>query len=375
MRIFLSLILLMSIPLCASESTPPWYTYDDNTLSNQMYHGSSLLEIKQAYESAPAMIKGAVNHLKDPLHYKPNGAPEYRALMLYGEPGTGKSTLAKAIGLYANWDVEFTTPADYQVGNRNDAAQKLREKIETIMSNGVPTVLVIDEINQLLENYNSDKHDNDATSKELWTSMDKSYGNTNFFLIGTANRLYKTPQQVKSRIKARTCKIEMPKDIEGKYKIFTNVLSRQSLTLNSDGEKAVKNALTKHKEWSGRDYSELIFNVRQVLTDEWGVTIKNGEQLGSKIINECVKNMEQTEQDLEWGTEEMTDDERQDLYQGLNTLTQVMIQRFQKLAIPGRAPGLNREDGNYILDQVTTQSIKRLLKKNIDLDEIKKARY
>jgi SpoVK/Ycf46/Vps4 family AAA+-type ATPase len=181
-----------------------WYEASDDLLRNQLVEGTSLLEMKWAYEKAPQMIKDCIYHLNHPEFYD---SPEYRFLVLYGDPGCGKSTLAKAIAQYAGWDLVFYTPKDVQGTERGKGAEKLREVMTAIENRHTPTVAVFDEFNQFLENAESKYHDNDATSKEFWTMLDKLPGKKNIFLVCTANRLHKIPQQLKSRIKPYTCKI------------------------------------------------------------------------------------------------------------------------------------------------------------------------
>ncbi|EKD48389.1 MAG: hypothetical protein ACD_64C00338G0001, partial [uncultured bacterium] len=66
----------------------PWYQQSDDWLASKRFGGCSFLNIKEAYESAPAKIKGCVAHLKNPKHYGPAGVPGYRTLILYGESGS-----------------------------------------------------------------------------------------------------------------------------------------------------------------------------------------------------------------------------------------------------------------------------------------------
>jgi len=364
--------MLLSLPLAAMD--PNWHTKSDDWLSSKRVEGSSLLELKQVWQTAPPFVKGTVEHLKNPLYYAPHGAPEYRCLVLHGESGSGKSTLAKAIAMYAGWDLEFTSPADYQVGNRGEAAVKLRNKVEEIILRNAPTVLVIDEFNQLLENADSKNHDNDATSKEFWTIMDKTHGNNKFFMVATANRLHKIPKQVKTRIKARTAHISMPEGVDARLKIFTNILARRGFTLNQDATSEMKRILKEQKKWSGRDFDEMCFTINQRFKDEPSWNIKNLSRclIGSKIVCEAEKVMKESEDTLGYDEEEMTDEERQDLYQAQNMWLQLCMQRFQKHSLMGlRTPGLTRDDGNYIVDNAMTATQKKLAKKFINYDKLR----
>ena len=374
-RAYLSIFIILSASLSAMESDK-WYDKPNEWLSERRREGSSLLELKQLFVQAPAFIKGTVEHLKDPQYYKPDGAPEYRCLMLYGEPGCGKSTLAKAIAMYADWDLEFTTPADYQVGERGEAARNLRSRINDIIARNAPTVLVIDEINQLLENSESKNHDNDATSKELWTTMDRLHGNDKFFLVGTANRLNKIPKQLKSRIKPFMCKLTIPQDINKRLSIFKDVLSRQKLTLSSHGEETMRQQLKEHPTWSGRDFASISFTVKQKLNDE-SPSYDFKKPIDGSILLKAAQAENKVDEDLEYDEDnDLNDEERQDLFQSQNMHLQVGMQRFQKNGLMGiRAPGLSDSISSHLLESLMTKRQRQLSMKSFDTNFLDHSHY
>lgn len=339
-----------------------WHQQPEEWLSERRLHGSSLLEMVQVWMTAPPMVKGAVEHLKDPQYYKPKGAPGYRFLLLNGEPGSGKSTLAKAMAMYAGWDCKFTTPADYQVGNRGDAATKLRVMVDDIIKSNAPTVLVIDEINQLIENSESKNHDNDATSKELWTTMDRIHGIDHIFIVGTSNRLYKAPPQIKSRIKARYCTINMPRDPQTRLAIAKRIFDREGAMLNEEGTNALNRVLISNKQWTGRDFSEFAWKLIEINNDEGHYV----EQMGTDQVKEGAKRMGVAEEDLMWDYRELSDEDRQDLYQAQNMKHQLMIQRFQKHMVFGlRSGGLSSSNCNYIMNSVMSANQRRVAEQNL----------
>ena len=350
-----------------TTSTQEWFNLSDDELEDRYVEGASLLDIKHVFQSAPEMVKNCVEHLKDPDFYP---APGYRALFLYGPSGSGKSTLARAIALYANWDLTFCTPSDFQIGNRNDAAEKLRKKVDELLQKDVPIVLVIDEINQLLENAESKSHDNDATSKEFWTTIDRVFGKHKFFIIGTSNRIHKLPSQIKTRIKGKACLIAGPETLDKKIDIFCKKMNRKATRLAPDVMNYVVFILEKNPKWTPRDYEDLAFIAKDVFREQDKKTKPMVFDLA--ILQEAVKRSNKFEDDSLYYSEDMTDEERQDLYQAQTIHTQLLVQKLQKHNAMGlRAPGLNNADANAIADLVLTDQQKKLVEDKLDAGGIK----
>ncbi len=353
------------------DKSKPWYEQPKDWLESTEVDGTSLLDMKEVYETAPQMVKDLVEHLKDPNFYH---APEYRVLILHGVPGTGKTVLARAIGMYADWDVKFCTPSDFQRGDRNDAASKLHDQVDEILLTGAPTILVIDEINQLLENAESKYHDNDATSKEFWTTIDRVYGRHNFFLIGTTNRIYRIPPQIKTRIKARSCEITVPPTLEGKMRMLLNKMNRRYTQLTEDAHDDAKKLIRSHGKWTGRDYVELAFMCKLVARER----DRKAEPMvfTKQILAEAAQRTDRFETTSMYYHQELSEEDRQDLYQSQNMWIQLMVQRLQKHVLLGtRTPGLTSEDGNFIIDNLFTSNQQRLDGENFNVEELRKKRH
>ena len=139
-----------------------------------------------------------MNHLKNPGRFN----PAWRSAFFVGEPGTGKTTIAKAIPHFINWYFDFIPSAALLGSYRNQASERLLQHLNRAVSGKRKVVVIIDEINRLLENFDSKNHDTDSTSSNLWMFLDAQRLNPNFFLIGTMNRDNKIPEPMKNRIEA-----------------------------------------------------------------------------------------------------------------------------------------------------------------------------
>jgi hypothetical protein len=160
---------------------------DDEFILNHYQEPRSRLE--SALTNAPIEAMDLLDMLKYPALY----SHKVRFAVLYGPPGIAKSTLAKAIAWKAGWFLELIVGRQVRAEHRGGASIKLQKKFEDIVAKKINTVIVIDEINRLFENYNSTKYDTGDTAEDFWTFLDSQRRNTHLYIIGTANQIDKLP--------------------------------------------------------------------------------------------------------------------------------------------------------------------------------------
>ncbi len=108
--------------------------------------------------------------------------------------------------------VYFVTSGDLLQKHRHGTSQRLNIIIKAVLKAPGKSVLVLDEVNKLSENYASENNDSGDTAATLWEKMDENRLNPNFFLIGTANDSKKIPHQLQSRFRHKFVKIPAPID-------------------------------------------------------------------------------------------------------------------------------------------------------------------
>lgn len=185
-----------------------------------------IAELELVFEHSSKKAQVIVNHLTDCDYFPYNG--DYRSAYFVGEPGSGKTTMARAIAYKMSkqgWDYKFIGSTELLGEYRNQTARQLKKELQKVVASKKPTIVVIDGLHRLLENTESKHHDTDMAATALWLFLDKQRNNENFFLIGTMNRITKLPKPFKDRILIDV--IKFPSIDDAKVK---NLLFRQTIT-------------------------------------------------------------------------------------------------------------------------------------------------
>lgn len=157
--------------------TPPETNFDDV---------AGLDEAKQE-------LKTVVDFLKNPDKYKDAGAKMPKGGILYGNPGTGKTLLAKAVAGEANvpfFSVSGSEFVELYVGNGAKKVRELWEKARSV----APCIIFIDEIDAIGKargnNLSGGNDERDQTLNQLLKEMDGiEESEKPIFVLCATNRL------------------------------------------------------------------------------------------------------------------------------------------------------------------------------------------
>jgi len=282
-------------------------------------------EMQRVLKTSPEEAKFIVKYLQNPEFAL---IQDYRSATFVGEPGTGKTTTAKAIGHEMSkhgWEVKFLSSTSLLGEYRNQTSIQLQKELQAIEASKKPTILIIDELNRLLENSNSKHHDTDMIATALWAFLDKNRGNKNFFFIGTMNRANKLPKAYKSRILLDYIEFPMVSNSKFKSEFIRRELTRTKITLDSEiTDIFLDIELKKMGICSERDLKNLSDAIykRSVMTG----TIPTHDKMIIKkatithVINQYIQNKSK----LDYDTEDETDEERENRYHKENLEMQEM---------------------------------------------------
>ena len=334
-------------------------TFSTKPIKQDRVYGSTHREMDDVYEDAPPKAKRLVAHIKDPEALR---RPNLRYAFFYGEPGCGKSTLAKAIATRSDSLIDFVQCGELQCvaeNQRNQTGINLYNRLQDAIRFQVPVVVILDEINDLLENFDDSHHDTGYTSKVLWNFLDSQAGNNNFFLIGTMNRAHKLPKPMKSRAKGFSVEIVAPQDPKKRIRILKNVLEDEHTVLHGECDDSfLLNFMQKTKGFNGRDYQLLATEAVGLHFDEHGK--QNIRKIAIRHLNDALKDLRKVEEDFDYNTLEETEEERQDRQFVQGGIKDVLVQMKQKGTTTGGIPGilsrtskggLNRGDAKDIIKE------------------------
>ena len=135
-------------------------------------------------------VVNLIKMLKDPDKYREKGAKLHKGVMLMGEPGTGKTLLARAIAGEAGCNFIFCSGSDFDEMFVGVGAKRLRQLFKQARTHS-PCIIFIDEIDTLLagsRRTNPIEHSSSrATINQILAEMDGFEKNENIMIIGATN--------------------------------------------------------------------------------------------------------------------------------------------------------------------------------------------
>ncbi len=288
-----------------------------------IFHGHTWKQMMQSYESAPWRVKNLVNRLNHPEKFK---GDNYRAAFFIGAPGVGKTTAALAVPHVANWFCQYVPSSEFQGTIRNQASQHLLSLLKAVVKINKKTVVIVDELEELLEHHQSDKYDTASNGCALWTFLDRQAGNQNFFFIGIMNRDTEIQEQLKSRMDGRRFVFDPIEPVKKKA-ILRDILEEGGMALAKDCDDAFFNTcIKKLGDAPIRSYRNLYTVINDLLAHNQSSIITK------KIIDEAVATIIKDRQEMQVGKKVESDAERQERLHRENMVLQ-KTQFAQQLAV------------------------------------------
>lgn len=132
------------------------------------------------------MRRSVIDILQNPEKAERYGAKLPNGMVLYGPPGCGKTFFAKHFAEEVGFNFILSTPSALKSRYVNATQENIAKMFEDAEKNA-PTIIFIDEINELLPNRDSDSHEMAKSAvNEMLAQMDRT-GEKGIFIIGATN--------------------------------------------------------------------------------------------------------------------------------------------------------------------------------------------
>ena len=204
------------------------------TESKYQKTGNGFADVAGMDELKEQMRLEVINALNNPDEYKEYGITIPNGMLLYGPPGCGKTFFAKKFAEEVGFNFMVKTPADLKSRYVNATQENIKAMFEEAYENA-PTIIFIDEINELVPDRNSDIHEMaESAVNEMLSQMDRT-GEKGVFVIGASN----LPQKIDPAI-LRAGRLEKhfyvaPPDLTARKQLFEMCLkNRKALDFGID---------------------------------------------------------------------------------------------------------------------------------------------
>jgi SpoVK/Ycf46/Vps4 family AAA+-type ATPase len=196
-------------------------------------------------------------------------------VLLYGPPGSGKSSLAKAIADYCNLPRKFIVASSFLNQYKNSGQTDLRFVFERMLDRNA--VLILDDIPGVVD-WHESEHDYDKRALEILLGLlDLLDTHKNLLFIATTNEIKKLPSRLRDRFCGSMYKIN-PLDLIRRQKFMENFIGDEEdgggteLKDKESAEEVTDDAITSIKfilDLSESDQNSLVrkasgFSMRQL---------------------------------------------------------------------------------------------------------------
>jgi transitional endoplasmic reticulum ATPase len=159
---------------------------EDKKITPQKAKGKGFDAIAGMKELKEQLQLDVIDALHKPEEYAKYGVTIPNGMLLYGPPGCGKTFFAKHFAEEVGFNFMLATPSTLKSRFINATQENIAKMFEEAEKNA-PTIIFIDEINELLPNRDSDAHEMAKSAvNEMLAQMDKT-GEKGIFIIGATN--------------------------------------------------------------------------------------------------------------------------------------------------------------------------------------------
>jgi len=240
---------------------------DEKTLRKKA-KGKGFDAIAGMDELKQQMRLDVIDALHNPEEYAKYGITIPNGILLYGPPGCGKTFFAKHFAEEVGFNFMMVTSATLKSRYVNATQENIAKMFEEAEKNA-PTIIFIDEINELLPKRDSDAHEMSKSAvNEMLAQMDRT-GEKGIFIIGATNY----PNMIDpSMLRAGRLDKKFylpPPDFEARKKMFEMYLKNRPLDFGIDYDelsKLTENYVSADIEFLVNEASRFALNKKSRIT-------------------------------------------------------------------------------------------------------------
>lgn len=241
--------------------------------------GNGFADVAGMEDLKEQMQLDVINALNNPEEYRNYGITIPNGMLLYGPPGCGKTFFAKKFAEEVGFNFMVKTPADLKSRYVNATQENIKAMFDEAYENA-PTIIFIDEINELVPDRNSDIHEmSESAVNEMLSQMDRT-GEKGVFIIGASN----LPQKIDPAI-LRAGRLEKhfyvgPPDFKARKQLFELCLKNR---------KAVDFGIN-YEELANLTENYISADIQLIVDDAARQALYRNERITMQILKETIKN-------------------------------------------------------------------------------------
>jgi transitional endoplasmic reticulum ATPase len=207
-----------------------------NTTYSSVAKGKGFSAIAGMQDLKNQLQVDVIDALRNPEEYEKYGVTIPNGMLLFGPPGCGKTFFAKHFAEEVGFNFMLIKPSTLKSRYVNATQENIAKMFEEAEENA-PTIIFIDEMNELVPNRDSDAHEMSKSAvNEMLAQMDRT-GEKGIFIIGATNY----PHMIDPAI-LRAGRLDKkfylsPPDFEARKAMFEMYLKSRPIDFGIDYEK------------------------------------------------------------------------------------------------------------------------------------------